>query len=444
MSLENGTLKNSKWHVLVAMWLGQMFDAMDASIYVLVLYPALSELLKTASHSTVGVIGSIVLAVFMLGWACGGIVFGILSDYIGRTRTLVLTILLYAIATGLCAISHNWIELALYRFLVGCGIGGEIGIGVVILSEYWRGQSRLNAVGAMCTSFGCGYLVTALLNLWLGPLGWRYLFAAGVVPALLTVYIRAKLKEPPQFELSCQYRRHLKKKPRSMLTKEESQYVSHTFPEIFSRTNWRKTLLIVTLSTTATVAYWAVLSWIPAWINQLTGSAAVQQRSITAIVMNLGTIVSAALAGAIVISLGRARAFRLAFVGSLLCCIGMFVTVKTFAAPLLVWVFFVGAFAELAFVCLYIYAPEVFDVRIRGTAFGFSVQVGRVIAAMGALLSGQIIAICSGSYAIAGACMATVNLMGIVASFFVFKTSGILPDVEECATLEQRDLLTAD
>src|SRR5262249_39925018 len=186
----------SQLHVLLAAWLGELFDGMDASIYVLVLFPALSELLNTTSHSSVGLVGSVILAIFMLGWACGAIVFGILSDYIGRARVMVLTILVYALCTGLCALSHNWWELAFYRFLVGCGIGGEISIGAVMLAESWKGRARLHATAIMSTSFGFGYLSAALINLALGHLGWRWLFVVGIAPALLTVYIRAKLREP--------------------------------------------------------------------------------------------------------------------------------------------------------------------------------------------------------------------------------------------------------
>ena len=215
-------IESSRWHVLAATWLGEMFDGMDASIFVLVIFPALSELLATKSHSVVGVYASIILATFMLGWAVGGIGFGILADYIGRARTLVYTILLYAIFTGLVRLSHNWQEMAIYRFLVGCGIGGEISIGGVLMAECWRGKSRLHATGVMASSFGCGYLVASLLNLFLGGLGWRWLFVAGIVPALLTAYIRAKLKEPVQFELMREYKQRLRAKPKAELTVQEA------------------------------------------------------------------------------------------------------------------------------------------------------------------------------------------------------------------------------
>ncbi len=217
----NNNTRSSQWHVLTATWLGEMFDGMDASIFVLVLFPALSELLNTKSHSIVGVHGSYILATFMVGWAIGGIVFGILADHIGRARTLVYTILLYAIFTGLCALSHNWQEMAFYRFLVGCGIGGEISIGGVLMAESWQGKSRLHATGLMCSSFGFGYLVASFLNLLVGGLGWRWLFLVGIVPALLTAYIRANLKEPVQYEFVAECKKRLRSKPRHELSQKK-------------------------------------------------------------------------------------------------------------------------------------------------------------------------------------------------------------------------------
>ncbi len=415
---------NSRAHVLLATWLGEMFDGMDASIFVLVLFPAMSELLKTTSHSTAGVYGSIVLATFMVGWAAGAILFGILSDYIGRTRTMILSILLYALCTGLCALSHSWIELAVYRFLVGCGIGGEISAGAVLLSECWRGNSRLHAAGIVNSSFGSGYLIAALLNLWLGHFGWRWLFLAGVIPALLTVYLRCKLKEPAQFELVREYKKRLKCKTKEKLSPQESELLRFTFGQIFARGTRGKTAVVAALASTTIVGYWAVLAWLPPWINQLTGTSAVAERSAAAIAMNIGAIIFSLLSGSIVLWLGRRNAFRFAFLGALVCCAGMFLTVKAFGPLLLVWAFAVGCFVPVPFAFLFVYVPELFAARIRGTAFGFSVQFGRLAAAVAALCGGQLIAFFGGSYAYAGACLAGFYLVGIVVSFFMPHTNG--------------------
>jgi len=412
-------IESSRWHVLLATWLGEMFDGMDASIFVLVIFPALSELLATKSHSVVGVYASVILATFMLGWAVGGIGFGILADYIGRARTLVYTILLYAIFTGLCALSHNWQEMAIYRFLVGCGIGGEISIGGVLIAECWRGKSRLYATGVMTSSFGTGYLVASLLNLFLGGLGWRWLFVAGIVPALLTAYIRAKLKEPAQFELMREYKQRLRAKPKSEWSAQEAELLKFTFPQIFNGKNISKTILVTALASTAIVGYWAVLSWIPPWINQLTGTAAVQERSIVAIALNIGAIISCLLTGALVTRFGRRASFCGSFFGALVCCLGMFLTTKAFSTTLLVWAFCVGFFATLVFALLFIYVPEIYETKLRATAFGFCVQFGRVAAAVGAITGGQLIGIFGGSYATAASVVSLFYLVGIFASLFV-------------------------
>lgn len=412
------------WHVLFATWLGELFDGMDASIYVLVLFPALSDLLKTSSHSEVGLVGSYVLAIFMVGWAVGALVFGILADYIGRARTMVITILLYAICTGLCALSHTWQELAFYRFLVGCGIGGEISIGAVMLSECFRGRSRLHAVAALSTSFGCGYLIAALLNLWLGGLGWRVLFLAGVAPALVTLYIRMKIKEPEQFVTVQQMMRQIEKRPVSTMAAVQSKIAELTLWKLFEPENRSKVLVVIGLASTAIIGYWAVLSWIPAWVNQLTGTNAIAERSQTAIVMNIGAIIAAAVGGLMIEKLGRRNSMRLTFGCALICCMGMFLTVKSFGPALLSWVFFVGGFATLPFVFLFAYVPELFNARIRGTAFGFSVQLGRIFAAMAALAGGQIIALFGGSYAAAGATVACVYLFGMICTAFMPRTTG--------------------
>ncbi len=431
----------SPWHVLAATWLGTFFDGLDATIYVMVLVPALTELLKTTSHAEMGIVGSYVLAIFMIGWAVGSAIFGMLADHIGRARTLTITILLYAICTGLCATAHTWQELAFYRFLVGCGIGGEIGIGGVLLAEAWKGRARLHAAAAMVSAFGVGYLATSLLNLWLGGYGWRWLFVAGVVPALLTVYLRAKLKDPPEFEFLAERKKRAKSKPAGERSEEEKKLLQPTFPALFTKETLPKTGVIIAMAGSAIMGYWAVLSWIPPWVNQLVGTAAVQERSITTIALNLGLVVSAIIGGWYVRILGRSLAFRIGSLASFLCCVGMFLTVKSFGPTLLAWAFATGFFTVMPFVVLFIYVPELFETRIRGTGFGFSYNAGRVFAAVAALCGGQLIAMFGGSYAHAGATIAGVYLIGVAISFFMPVTRGEVQLDSELAPIGPRSII---
>jgi MFS family permease len=412
--------------VLLATWFGMLFDGMDMSIYVLTLFPCLSELLQTQSHAIVGAYGSIVLAVFLFGWTLGAVFFGVLADYVGRTKVLIITVLLYAICTGLCAMSHTWQELAFYRFLVGFGIGGEISIGGVILSEYWSGRARLHATGVLQSAFNLGCLLLAVMSLVLGHLGWRPLYIVGVIPALLAIYIRFKLEDPPDAQAVRERRLSLKAQPKVKLDLAQTKLLRPTFLELFEWQNLQKSLLIIVLASTAMAGQYAVVSWIPAWINQLTGTAAVQERAVATIVLNIGAILGALTGGIFISFLGRAKAFRLAFTGALICCLGMYLTTKSFGIALLAWALVGGFFVMAPYTYLFIYVPELFNTHLRATAFGFSIQAGRVFAGILALVGGQLVAKFGGSYALAGASVSLVYIVGFVASFFLPKSTGIV------------------
>ena len=130
-------------------WLGWVFDAMDAIIYAIVLHPALHDLLhSTRSPPTpeqIGWYGSIIFSIFLIGWAIGGITFGILADRFGRTKVLIATIIIYAVFTGAAALSEAWWHLAIYRFLTALGIGGEWAAGAAIVAETWPEEKRAEA-----------------------------------------------------------------------------------------------------------------------------------------------------------------------------------------------------------------------------------------------------------------------------------------------------------
>lgn len=411
-------------HVLVATWLGGVFDGMDSSIFAIVLYPALSEILGTKSHAIVAEHGSWIVALFMFGWAFGAMIFGTLADYIGRARTMTLTILLYACCTGLCALAHSWWELGLYRFLVGAGIGGEMGIGAVYLSECWPNKSRAFAVGLMATSLGFGYLATALLNLSLGHLGWRWLFVAGIAPAFLTVYIRSKLKESNHFHESKTERLRILAKAETERTAEEKQNVRFTMVHLFNRENLRNTVMVSILACVAIICWWAVLAWIPAWVNQLTGDLAVEQRSHAMFAKDAGMILSGIIGGWLIKKFGYKAVLSISMALAFVTAVGMFATIKTFEPALLAWIAALGLFAHLPFVVLWMYIPELFVARIRSTAFGFSYNIGRIAAAFAVLASGAMIHSLGGSYAKAASTVAGVYVFGAIAALFMPKTSG--------------------
>ena len=183
-----------QWLVLLVAWLAWMFDAMDSTIYALVLQPALHELLRApggepVSGEVIGWYGGIIFSIFLIGWAIGGVLFGLLADRFGRTRALVLTILIYAVFTGLAAWSQTWWQLALFRFLTALGIGGEWAAGAALVAEVWPEDKRIKAAGLLQSAWAAGFFLAAILNLLLRNSGWRPIFVVGVAPALVALLV---------------------------------------------------------------------------------------------------------------------------------------------------------------------------------------------------------------------------------------------------------------
>src|SRR5215472_12243523 len=178
---------------LVAAGLGWMLDAFDVMLYALVLGSVREELhLGTA---TAGSLQSLTL----VASAVGGLVFGVLADRWGRTRALMLSVLLYSVFTALCGFAATALQLLLFRVFLGLGMGGEWASGAALVSETWSDEDRGKALGFMQSSWAIGYALAALVN-WLvqdiAGLGWRAVFFVGVLPALFTVWVRRRVKEP--------------------------------------------------------------------------------------------------------------------------------------------------------------------------------------------------------------------------------------------------------
>ncbi|MDM7460739.1 MAG: MFS transporter, partial [bacterium] len=188
------------WLVLTVAALGWLFDTMDQWLYVLARQPAMTELLGAdAPKEAVAYYSSVVQAVFIAGWATGGFLFGIVGDKLGRTRTMMITVLMYAGFTGLSAFAQTWEQFALLRFLVGLGIGGEFAAGAALVAETFPAHARPTALGIMQACSAIGNMLAAVIYLLVGAnpnLGWRWAFAVGFFPALLVFVIRLFVREP--------------------------------------------------------------------------------------------------------------------------------------------------------------------------------------------------------------------------------------------------------
>ena len=189
-------LNKSQWSTLIAANLGWMFDGYETYAVVLSVGVALRELLDPSQYGQVPVYAGTIIGLTLLGWGIGGLIGGLLADYLGRKRTMILAILAYSITTGLSAFAWDWISFVALRFLVGIAIGSEWVTGASIISELWPDRARGRGVGLMQCGFGIGFFLAAFAWLFVGTMGphaWRYMFLIGVLPALMTLWVRSAI-----------------------------------------------------------------------------------------------------------------------------------------------------------------------------------------------------------------------------------------------------------
>jgi len=432
--------KQGPWQALIAAWLGEAFDALDATIFFIAMYPAMSELINSKNDSEIGWYGSLVVAVFMLGWAVGGVGFGMMADRIGRAKTMVITILIYAVATGLCAIAHSWQELACYRFFVGVGVGGEIGLGCVLVSEAFKNKvSRIWAVATVESSFCFGVMGCAAVNALLGAYGWRWLFVAGLVPAFFALYFRLTLKESESFEKQ----RRIEEEQRKARPRNVSTVISNLpLFNLLKGNDGGKLWITAGCATCAIIGWWGCISWISPWINQLTGTAAVEERSLGTTLVSVGNLVGCFSTPLLLSKMGRTRLLQASFLGCWLSGTLMFLTVKSFGTALLAWCAVVGYFGIVPFVVLVVYIPESFALSYRASASGFTFGFGRILAAAAAVGGGHLIGVFGGSYASAAASVALVYFVGMLLSMRLPESSGTLAEDESTAEFSASDLVS--
>lgn len=412
-----------QWLVLLVAWLGWVFDAMDATIYAMVLHPALHELLGRngpATPDAVGWYGGIIFSVFLIGWALGGVLFGVLADRFGRTRVLVVTILIYAIFTGMAALSQTWWQLGLFRFLTALGIGGEWAAGAALVAEVWPEEKRTRAAGVLQSAWAAGFFLAALINLLLRDQGWRRVFVAGVAPALVALLVRLCVREPERWL-------------RARAADAAGVATGRKLAELFSPALRRATLIGSGLAFVAVFGLWGATNWTPTLVRELPemksldGAVVTSRISYATMMLNVGALVGYLSFGPLAERFGRRAVFGLMCVGSLILLPATYLTPRSYA-QVLVLLPLLGFFNNGIFSGFPIYLPELYPTRLRGTGAGFCFNIGRVLASLGPFLTGWLVSVLGG-FGRAASAIAVIYLVGLCLLPFAPETRGKpLPD----------------
>lgn len=393
------SLKHNK--VLIATWLGWLFDGMDSSLYPLVASQALGELIGP-DNPNFGQIAAQVLAIFLVGWSLGGIFFGFLGDRLGRVKALSLSIVTYALFTGLSGAAQSWMQLGVYRFLSGLGIGGEWALGVALLAESTKPEKRIMSTAFLATGFSLGCCIAVLANHIISPFGWRLVFLFGILPAFLVFYILRHVEEPQAWL-------HVGKKIQNPL---------EIFQKKYSYNLWIAFLLGVTFS----IGSWTcVIFWMPIWLEKTLGTTLEQKSTVVFVSMFIHAIGSY-LAGPLLLLYKRKIIIFFSYLLCFLTSFFMYSYFHVYSFNVLVFASLLGFFFGTIPASFAIYFPEIFPTRIRSTAKGFCYSTARIFTALGALYSGYLVQKFGGNIGTAAALMSFTFLAGAIVTLFAKET----------------------
>jgi MFS family permease len=500
------------WFVLIVAALGWMFDCLDQNLFTLARPSAMAELLapeygdaavvkeqerlreeqpswdsdRLAQEAQTRVTrdyglakdfwGNVVTSIFMIGWATGGLVFGVLGDRFGRTKTMLVTVLLYSGCTGLSALSLTVWDFAAYRFLTGLGVGGEFAVGVALVAEVMPNRARPYALTLLQALSAFGNISAALVNLGFGVAEeqglvdspWRMMFVVGALPALLAVFIRLWLKEPEQWQRASH---------EDAVAKQLGSY-----RELFRHPTWRKHALIgLALACSGVIGLWAVGFFttdlitlvlrnkvtqtvveeqsaiasqeadalkqqqlaqlrnrlvagqkvppaeLPKDVAQAVDGRLTQWRSYTFIMQNVGAFFGMFVFGAVAIRIGRRPTFAMAFILAFLSTVAVFWLLDDFSE--IFWMVPIMGFCQLSLFAGYaMYFPELFPTHLRSTGTSFCYNVGRFLAATGPMAKAGLTTLFAGMFEgvepmrPAGVAMSVVFLLALLVLPFAPET----------------------
>ncbi len=439
-------LTGYQWFVFVVASLGWLFDTMDQQLFTMARVSAVRSLLgvATGDQSQLKLVeawSGYTNSIFLIGWGTGGIIFGILGDRIGREKTMTLTILSYSAFTGLSALSKGVWDFALWRFLTGLGVGGQLAVSVSLVAEVMSDRVRPMALGSLQALSAVGNMMAAGIGMTLGRLqetgqiasSWRAMFLVGTVPALLVIPIFLRLREPERWKAAA--------REGELAAGDKPKLGS--LAELFGDPRWRRNTIVgMILAFAGVVGLWGIgffsFDLIDAvfrkhFLAQDLSPREVEGRlsfwkGITSMVQNAGAffgIYAFAIMGR---SLGRRPAFAISFVMAAIATVATFWFLDSF------WQIFVlipiMGFCQLALFGGYaIYLPELFPTRLRSTGVSLCYNVGgRLVAAGGSSLKGLLSSSVFGNYPapmpmrLSGIAMCAVFLMGLLVLPFAPET----------------------
>ena len=384
---------------LVAASLGWMLDSFDVMLYALVLASLIADL--GMDKTTAGQLGSLTL----IASAAGGVLFGVVADRFGRTRALIASVLIYSVFTAACGLAQTVAQLAVFRVLLGLGMGGEWASGAALVSETWPDRHRGKALGLMQSSWAVGYGAAAIVTMLVLPrFGWRAVFFVGILPALFTLWVRRHVPEPDIWR-----RARESAAPRRL----------GGLGAIVSGGLWRLSLAVTLMNACTMFAWWGFNLWVPAYLSLPAGKGGVglstTAMTTLVVVMQVGMWFGYVTFGFVSDIIGRKRSYVI----YVLAAAALLLAYASTRQPIVLLALgpFVAFFGTGYFSGFGAVTAELYETSIRATAQGLTYNVGRIASAVAPFAVGSLadthgfglaFALAAGAFVLAAVCWAFI------------------------------------
>ena len=382
------------WKALAGSTVGYAMDGFDLLILGFMLSAISADL-----HFTPTQAGSLVTWT-LIGAVAGGLIFGALSDHFGRIRVLTWTIVLFAVATGLCAFATGYWDLLIYRTVAGIGLGGEFGIGMALAAEAWPAKHRAKATSYVALGWQLGVLGAALLTpLLLPAIGWRGMFLVGVIPAFVAWFIRNKLHEPELFVKTTAKRKTLGEAFKLLIKDKATAKIS---------------LGVVVLCSVQNFGYYGIMIWMPNFLSKQLGFNLTKSSMWTAVTI-LGMMSGIWIFGQLADRIGRKPSFLLFQTGAVV----MVLVYSSLSDPnTMLWAgALLGMFVNGMMGGYGAVMSEAYPTEARATAQNVLFNIGRGVGGFGPVVVGALAT--AYSFQIAIALLALIYLLDMVATVFL-------------------------
>ena len=420
------------WRVLSSSFLGWVFDGFEALALVVVLFPMLHSVLTPDQMTSPTIYAGITIGITLLGWGIGGIVGGVLADYIGRKQMMLWSVFFYALFSGFTAFSSTITQLCFLRFLTGLAMGSEWSTGISLLAETWPEKARAKGAGFLQSGFGWGTLLAAatwyFFSSW-NPLGsetWRLMFVVGALPALFILYIRRGIDESAKWKAAVHERRWSAVQADGSI--DGSAKRPFTLKQVFGTPEARRITLIATLlSIVTTTGWWAISSWLPSYTVAIAKAQgltnAVEWGGRITMYYTVGAIFAYMIAGFLIDWIGRRWYLFLTYAGAIVVTYITYAMISTVDSMVLIAP--INGFFTLgcAYAWLAIYPAEMFTSTVRSTAISFIFNAARLIAWVFPIIAGNLIK-SFGGISNAALVLGSVYILGLILPWFLPETKG--------------------